>query len=505
MQSDHKPLEIIFKKDMNNIPKRLQRMRLRLQKYDVNVYYTKGDDMHIADTLSRAFIQDDQVYDGEHESVISHIGFERTTNALLSETHMDILRLAMDDDIVLKKLKFAIMNDWNISDQDKSVLKAYMIFKDELLVEDEYVYKGNRLIIPKTMRPKIMELIHQNHMGIESCLRMARESIYWPRMNAEIKDMISKCDVCNTYRPCQQKEELNSTKFAMRPWSTVAMDIFELDGKCYHVIVDFYSNFFELNELSSVTSRAIISAIRPHFARHGIPDIVITDNGPQYVSWEFEQFSQSWGFQHQTSSPRYPQGNGKAENCVKTVKNLLKKSFLAGSDPLLAILDWRNTPTEGLDTSPAQRLMSRRTRTRLPTTSILLSPEVPDVHGRIRRAKERQGFYYNRHAKNLPQIKPGQNVRMQLPNEVRWSVGICRKRLDNRSYLVEVNGRVYRRNRRHLRMEYGRGNIDDSDSESVDGAEERPCSEVGLGEPAERVLRDRATLRAPDRLMYEHW
>ena len=83
------------------------------------------------------------------------------------------------------------------------------------------------------------------------------------------------------------------------------------------------------------------------FALHGITEVVISDNGPQYKSKEYDNFAKTWGFQHKTSSPTYPQSNGLAERTVQTVKNLLKKVLSSGQDPYLSILCYRNTPFEG--------------------------------------------------------------------------------------------------------------------------------------------------------------
>ena len=115
------------------------------------------------------------------------------------------------------------------------------------------------------------------------------------------------------------------------------------------------------------------------FARYGIPDVLVTGNGPQFSSAEFAVFAKTWMFQHTTSSPYHPQSNGKAENAVKTVKRLFTKCQQSGHkrSEFLALLDWRNTPTEGVGTSPAQRLMGRRCKTLLPVASTLLQPDIP--------------------------------------------------------------------------------------------------------------------------------
>ena len=109
-------------------------------------------------------------------------------------------------------------------------------------------------------------------------------------------------------------------------------------------------------------------------ARYGIPKRVVSDNGPQYTSSEFQNFSNKYEFEHVTSSPRYPQSNGKAESAVKTAKRIMEKALDAKSDPYLAILEYRNTPSDGMSTSPAQRLLGRRTRTTIPVSRPLLEP-----------------------------------------------------------------------------------------------------------------------------------
>ena len=137
-----------------------------------------------------------------------------------------------------------------------------------------------------------------------------------------------------------------------------------------------------------------------------------------------------------TSSLTHAQSNGKAESAVKTVKRLFTKCQESGHSEYLALLDWRNTPSQGIGTSPAQRLMGRGCKTLLPIAGTLLMP----LHntGEETRAlvgeKERQRFYYNRNAKPLPLITPGETISMRLPGEKRWRKGTCARELVNRSY-----------------------------------------------------------------------
>ena len=97
-----------------------------------------------------------------------------------------------------------------------------------------------------------------------------------------------------------------------------------------------------------------------------MPDTVISDGGAQYTSHKFKMFSEKWRFSYEMSSPGNSKANGAAEAAVKIAKRLLRKYRTAHEDPYLGLLNQRNTPTEGLKTSPAQRLMGRRTKTLFP-------------------------------------------------------------------------------------------------------------------------------------------
>jgi len=222
------------------------------------------------------------------------------------------------------------------------------------------VFKGPVVVVPAALRKEMMAACHDTHIGVEGCIRRARESLFWPRMATDLKAYISKCDVCMAHRAAPPKETLMPHQFIPRPWSKVGTDLCELNGRSLFVVCDYFSNYIEVESLNTTTTQAVCKALKILFARYGVPDILVTDNGPQFSSAEFATFTKAWSFEHSTSSPYYPQSNGKAENAVKTVKRLFTKYREAGQSEYLALLDWRNTPTEGIGTSLAQRFLSRR-------------------------------------------------------------------------------------------------------------------------------------------------
>ena len=223
----------------------------------------------------------------------------------------------------------------------------------------------------------MMATIHSTHIGIEGCLRRVRDSIYWPSMTTELKDYISKCHICSAHRQTPGKEPLQQHEFPDRLWSKVGIDLCEFQGRTLLVLVDYHSNFIEVEHITKPTTSGVSKVLMTMFSRYGVPDQVMSDNGPQFSSAEFRSFATQWGFEHITASPRYPQSNGKVENAVKTVKLLFSKCKDSGQSEYKALLDWRNTPSEGIGSSPAQRFLGRRCRTLLPATNSLLQPQFP--------------------------------------------------------------------------------------------------------------------------------
>ena len=169
-------------------------------------------------------------------------------------------------------------------------------------------------------------------------------------------------------------------------------------GHSYLLVTDFYSKYFEIELLRQTTANCVINNLKKIFARFGIPVEVLSDNGSQYSntrnlfnsSHEFKRFADEWGFRHTTSSPEYPQSNGAAEKAVQTAKRILKKAAADNKDPFEGLLKYRNTPFDDLGVSPAQLLMSRRTRTQLPTHRRLLLPRPVDPNQVVKTLKHRQ-------------------------------------------------------------------------------------------------------------------
>uniref|UniRef100_A0A8C8DYN6 Integrase catalytic domain-containing protein n=1 Tax=Oryzias sinensis TaxID=183150 RepID=A0A8C8DYN6_9TELE len=273
--------------------------------------------------------------------------------------------------------------------------------------------------------------------------------MFWPHMAKEIEDVVLKCSVCNTFSRSNTKEPLICHDIPER--AKVGVDLFHYEQGEYLLCVDYYSKYPEIAKLTGTTSKHVVTALKSMFARHGIPDEVVSDNGPQFGSAEFRTFAERWEFVHNTSSPGYPQSNGQSEGAIQTIKSLLKKAQESQSDPYIALLEYRNSPLDGVKLSPAQLLMGRRLKTRLPTSVQLLKPQLFDkVHHRIKERQLKQKQYFDRGAKRLPLLIEGEKVRVQVKN--KWKPAVVVGEHDKpRSVIIKTeDGNIYRRNRRHL-------------------------------------------------------
>ena len=431
-------------------------MLLRLQRFNLDVNYKPGIQMFIADHLSRASLKaTDNTQDSFQVFGLELESLNPFDSIKVAPERLTQLQKATAQDLALETLKTTVVTGWPEKKEQVPIqVRDFWNYREEISLHNGILFKNQRVIVPKAMRPEIVLRIHSSHQGVASCLRKARDIVFWPRMSADIKDQVEKCSVCAEFQAKNASQPMLSHQIPDRPWSKIATDLFTLHSKNYITVVDYFSDFIEVSELQDTTSTSVIQALKEQFSRHGIPDTVVSDNGSQFSSQEFHEFALSWEFNHVTSSPHHPKSNGKAESSVKIVKQLFKKAERDRQDPWLALLDYRNTPTEGVGASPAQRLMSRRTRTLLPTAASLLRLTVNHSSvDSLQLKRQKVKFNHDKHVRLLPELEIGQEVRVTpLRKNQTWEQGICTEKLSDRSCVVQSGGTSLRRNRQFLKL-----------------------------------------------------
>ena len=152
-----------------------------------------------------------------------------------------------------------------------------------------------RIVVPFSLQKETLEKIHQGHQGIERCRLLAQNAARWPGLYRDIQETVKKCSVCaKLHKP--NKEPLIPSVLPEYPWQKLGSDLFELQGKHYLLLVDYFSRYVEVSKLTSTTANAVITAMKSSFSKYGIPELLITDNGPQYACNEFKEFTEKYTY-----------------------------------------------------------------------------------------------------------------------------------------------------------------------------------------------------------------
>jgi hypothetical protein len=361
---------------------------------------------------------------------------------------LEEIKKAQNEDIIVSQVIEYTQTKWPDNITEASDLHKYKQHASEFSMIDNILVKRTAVVIPQNMRQEMLIRLHTGHLGVTKCQKQAQTSVWWPGITKAIENFVKDCNICSKFAN-DKPEPLMTSNTPSRPWEVVGTDLCEGPKKTqYLVCVDYFSRYFEAQKLTSTTSAAIINSLKSVFARHGIPSIVRSDNGPQYASYDFKCFAQLYGFQHITSSPHYPQSNGEAERAVQTLKNILKKN----EDPYLGLLAYRNSPLHN-GYSPAELLMGRKLRSILPTLNQNLEPKAIDKtifdNREISYKAKMQQTFNNRHKpQNKTDLKEEDKVIVKTNG--KFEEGQVTQRVSNRSYNIEMPVGTIRRNRRHL-------------------------------------------------------
>ena len=368
IETDHKPLiPLLGTKELDQLPPRVLRFRLRLSKFDYSITHVPGKLLYTADALSRdplPHTEDDT--SKEDECLIA----AQVSCLPASKTKLEEYREKQHADPICSTVINYCLSSWPEKNAVNESVKPYWNKQGELTVCDGLLLYGNRIVVPKSLQRQALTKLHDGHQGIQRTCSRARTAVWWPGIQHEIINLVKQCDEC-IKKATPRREPMISSQLPQYPWQRVATDLFVLKGTNYILVIDYFSRYLEVRKLSSTTTSSVIHALKMIFSQHGIPEEVVSDNGPQYTSQEFEEFTSTYDFHHTTSSPYFPRSNGMAERGVRTAKQLLKSA----KDPYMALLSYHSTPLPWCKLSPAELLMGRCIRSNIPLFQEKLIPD----------------------------------------------------------------------------------------------------------------------------------
>ena len=369
LRTDHKPLLGLLGKTKNlpdAVPPRMVRWKVTLDAYQYHLVHTPGNaGQHAAaDALSRLPMSE-TVAESAVTPLMEVVNMLEADGALVT---VDAVREWTRRDPVLSEVLHYTRYGWPRSAAVSSALLPYHTRQTELSILNECLLWGCRVVVPPPCRQKALRLLHEGHPGICSMKRRARSQIWWPGMDADIAELTKVCDACQLHQTAAPKVPSRPWQYPDAPWQRVHIDYAgPVDGKMLLIVIDAHSKWPDVWITNNVSTRTTIDHLRMTFATHGLPEVIVSDNGGCFTSKEFNEFTSSNGIRHVFTPPLHPASNGQAENMVKLVKNGIRKQRPA---PLLTklqrwLFQYRNTPHTTTGKSPAEMLFRRAPRTHL--------------------------------------------------------------------------------------------------------------------------------------------
>ena len=251
VETDHRPLVSIISKPLNKAPARLQRMLLKLQRYNINLRYKPGKELYTADTLSRAYLPNT---DKEDEELVLCV-HQAIARLPVSDKKLTRLRLETANNSAMTKLAETIQGGWPQHKQScHKDVREYWPVRDELCVTDGLIFRGESILIPPALRREVLSQIHEGHLGMERSKLRARELVYWPNMNKQIEDVVSSCTICQELRHRNAQEPMIPHEIPQHPWQIVATDALPWNSGLYLIVVDYYSRYWEVAKLRNLST-----------------------------------------------------------------------------------------------------------------------------------------------------------------------------------------------------------------------------------------------------------
>ncbi|XP_059413408.1 uncharacterized protein K02A2.6-like [Carassius carassius] len=440
--TDHRPLTTILspsKATPSMAAARLQRWALLLAAHNYTIQYKSGSDHGNADGLSRLPLP--VLHKDKKDSVdtylINHV-------EALPVCSADIRKGTRADPVLSRVVEMVSSGQFPSTKDSDNALTPFIIRKGELSLMQDCLMWGQRVIVPPNLRQRVLEDLHVGHPGVVKMKALARSYIWWPSIDSQIEEKSKTCLSCqkNQKSPCLSP--LHPWPWPGAPWQRIHIDFAgPFEGRMFLVVVDAHSKWPEVHVMDSTTSSKTIQVLRGLFSRYGIPETLVSDNGPQLTSDEFGSFLKANGVKHVRSAPFHPATNGLAERFVQTFKRSLKayKEPISLQQRLDAfLLQYRNTPHSTTRETPAMLFLHRRLRTRLD----LLKPSVANV---VDQAQKTQCSYRSVHSKHREfDVGDSVLVRDYRRGEEKWKTGTVSSQTGPVSYTVEVgNLQIWKR------------------------------------------------------------
>ena len=483
--TDHKPLTSLFgptKATPSLAANRLARWALMLNQYNYTIEYRETRKHGNADALSRLPIGPDPSFDGEESDAdIDTVCMIKTIGMQIKPVDSKVLAKETSKDPILSRIIRYTREGWppkSRADNDDSSgysVDDFRRISTSLYTLHGCLLHGSRIVIPTSLQPQVLQLLHSGHFGMQRMKQLARSAVYWPRIDNDIMTQTRNCGTCAEHQNAPSKQPNHPWMLPEKPWSRVHIDhAINFLGSDWFLLVDSYSKYPCIHATTSTSTKATTDFLEQDFAHFGYPHTIVSDNAATFTSEEFQVWCRERGITHLTGAPYHPATNGAAERLVQTFKQAMKKS---SSPPKAALqeflMQYRRTPgTSGY--SPSELLNSRQIRTKIDT--LLPSPAHQAQGQQAREATKSQTVRKLDHKFTVGTPCYALYCGPRRNRKPRWVPATVVKVHGARSVNVRVHpkGPIWRRHVEQLHLRYGLEHDSDVPDETQDTASPAP-------------------------------
>lgn len=426
--------------------KRLQHYAIFLSAFTYKIRHIKTS-LNPADFLSRAQLDCNQNEITLHpickNANVSNIHY--INNSEIEKLDWKAIQSETKIDTVLSTIIRYTVDGWPEKKLLNKELLTYYHKKNELSVDRGCLFWGFRIVVPTILRQTVLIELHKSHFGTVRMKQLARSYFWWPNLDTEIENITSSCITCLSNHKNPQKGKLKQWPAPQSVWYRLHADFLgPFYNKMYLVVIDSYSKWPEVYEMSNIGAKQTIEKFKCIFSRFGFPALLVTDNGPTFTSSEFENYCKAINVKHTFSPPYHPATNGAAERFVETFKSHVTKikesGNLVSSAINLFLFDYRNMPHNATGVTPARLLLGRELRNRF---SLFRPPAIIEKSYEMleKQCKNSSG---NRSV----EFNVGEKVMVKdyRKGGKPWIEGvIIRESVPNTTYIIDVNGGQWKR------------------------------------------------------------
>lgn len=466
--TDCKVLEFLFTSRSKPCA-RIERWVLRLQSFDYQIVHIPGN-RNIADTLSRLSMLDAVPFDPDEEVFIREVAvYAATASALKWE---EIEEASKQDDELSDVVRLIQ------KDEHRNLPLAFKVLANELCVINGVLMRVDRIVIPTKLRDRVLCLAHEGHPGMRLMKSHLRTNVWWPDMDRQVEKYVRQCKGCTLVATPNAPEPMVRKELPSQPWIDVAADFLGPlpDAQYLLVVIDYYSRYMEVVEMTSITAADTVAELAIIFSRYGLPVTLRVDNGPQLSNKceEFRSFCDSNGIQLVNTIPLWSAMNGEVERQNRSLLKRLRIAQELGKDwrdeMRRYLLTYHSTNHTTTGKSPGELMFGRKIRNKLPQVP-LTRVEDGEVRDRDRVMKEKGKVYAdNKRKARDSDIDVGDNVlvmRTRKDNKLDTTFApeeyaVVKKRGSDTTVRSQLTGKELRRNVAHLKkLEQADNNVSD--------------------------------------------